>query len=78
MLYPTDVNKIQRTTSAIHDASDLTLFVRGASLASVFGRAWTGQPDTDAAIEPVVSAIKSIVAVWCGGRTLVDMEAFAL
>ena len=62
---------------AVQTPRDLTLFVRKGSLDTVFGRAWKDHPDPAAATGPVVEAIKSMVAMWCRGRPLVDIETFA-
>lgn len=62
----------------VQSARDLTLFVREASLESVFGRAYTNQDDKDAASKLVVDTLKTLVVMWCSGRTLVDIEAWIL
>lgn len=57
---------------------DLTLLVRDASLNTVFGRAYTNQVDKDAGSQIILGALKSLVGMWCGGKTLVEIEAWLL
>lgn len=63
--------------ATIRTPQDLMLFVRPGSLNTVFGRAWKDHPDPAAAFGPVVEAIKTMVEMWCSGRTLVDIQSFA-
>jgi superfamily II DNA/RNA helicase len=58
--------------------SDLTIFVREVALESVFGRAFTNTTKSDARAKRILRALKTLVSMWCGGRTLVDIEAWLL
>ena len=60
---------------AVQSQRDLAILVRESSLNSVFGRAYEGKPRTTATI---VGALKTVVGMWCAGRTLVDIEAWLL
>jgi len=55
--------------------SDLTLFARPAALDAVFGRAYQ---DGNASACLILSALKKLVEMWCGGITLVEIEAWLL
>jgi superfamily II DNA/RNA helicase len=55
--------------------SDLTLFVRPAALDAVFGRAYQ---DSDASAQVILSALHTLVEMWCAGVTLVEMEVWLL
>ena len=57
---------------------DLTLLVRETSLNTVFGRAYTNQVNKDAGSQIILGALKSLVGMWCGGKTLVEIEAWLL
>ena len=61
----------------VHSPQDLLLSVRSNSLETVFGRAWKDHPDQATAVGPVVEAIKTMVEMWCSGKTLVDIQSFA-
>ncbi|AJE45654.1 DEAD/DEAH box helicase [Celeribacter indicus] len=58
--------------------SDLKLFVRGSSLEAVFGRAWSKPLDRNKAFADVLNALKHITRMWCGGKTIVEIEAHLL
>ncbi|WP_047997077.1 DEAD/DEAH box helicase [Puniceibacterium sp. IMCC21224] len=64
--------------SAVKSPKDLTLFIRKASLDTVFNRSWKNHPDPAAATGPVVEAIKTMASMWCAGRSLIEIEAFVL
>lgn len=64
--------------TAIQSPRDLTMFVRSGSLDTVFGRAWKNHSDPAAATGPVVGAIQSMVAMWCAGRPIIEIEDFVL
>ncbi|WP_244608913.1 hypothetical protein [Bradyrhizobium sp. SUTN9-2] len=53
---------------------DLTIFVREAALESVFGRAYTNTTAPKATAKRILHALQTLVSMWCGGRTLVDIE----
>jgi len=55
---------------------DLTIFVRETSLESVFGRAYTNPTKPKATAMRILGALKTLVSMWCGGRTLVDIVAW--
>jgi hypothetical protein len=59
-------------------SADLTLLVRETSLKTVFGRAYTNQADMDAGSQIIVGALKSLVGMWCGGKSLVVIEIWLL
>jgi len=57
---------------------DLTIFVREAALESVFGRAYTNTTKPQATAKRILGALQTLVSMWCGGRTLVEIEAWLL
>jgi hypothetical protein len=57
---------------------DLTIFVRETALESVFGRAYTNTTKPEATAKRILGALKTLVSMWCGGRTLVEIEAWLL
>lgn len=57
---------------------DLTIFVREAALESVFGRAYTNTTAPKATAKRILDALQTLVSMWCGGRTLVEIEAWLL
>lgn len=57
---------------------DLTIFVREAALESVFGRAYTNTTKPRATAKRILGALRTLVSMWCGGRTLVEIEAWLL
>jgi superfamily II DNA/RNA helicase len=57
---------------------DLTIFVRETALESVFGRAYTNTTAPKATAKRILRALKKLVSMWCGGRTLVEIEAWLL
>ena len=63
--------------TTVQSPQDLLLFLRSGSLDTVFGRAWKDHPDPTAAFGPVVEAIKTMVDMWCTGKTLVEIQDFA-
>lgn len=63
---------------SVKSSADLTLFVRETSLKKVFGRAYTNQADKDAGSQIILGALKSMVEMWCGGESLVEIETWLL
>jgi superfamily II DNA/RNA helicase len=57
---------------------DLTIFVRQAALESVFGRSYTNTTKPKATAKRTLGAIKTLVSMWCGGRTLIEIEDWLL
>jgi superfamily II DNA/RNA helicase len=57
---------------------DLTIFVRETALEAVFGRAYTNTTKPKATAKRILGALKTLVSMWCGGRTLVEIEAWLL
>ena len=57
---------------------DLTIFVREAALESVFGRAYTNTTRPKTTAKRILGALKTLVSMWCAGRTLVEIEAWLL
>ncbi|MBE9013851.1 DEAD/DEAH box helicase, partial [Pseudanabaenaceae cyanobacterium LEGE 13415] len=57
---------------------DLTIFVRETALESVFGRAYTNTTIPKATAKRILGALKTLVSMWCAGRTLVEIEAWLL
>lgn len=57
---------------------DLTIFVRETALESVFNRAYTNTTNPEATAKRILGALKTLVSMWCGGRTLVEIEAWLL
>ncbi|MBP6018375.1 MAG: DEAD/DEAH box helicase [Burkholderiaceae bacterium] len=57
---------------------DLTIFVRETALESVFGRAYTNTTDDEVTARIILDALKTLVSMWCGGRTLVEIEEWLL
>lgn len=57
---------------------DLTIFVRETALESVFGRAYTNTTKPKATAKRILGALQTLVSMWCGGRTLVEIEAWLL
>lgn len=57
---------------------DLTIFVRETALESVFGRAYSNTTKPEATARRILGAFQILVSMWCGGRTLVEMEAWLL
>ena len=57
---------------------DLTIFARETALESVFGRAYTNTNKPNATAKRILGALKTLVSMWCGGRTLVEIEAWLL
>ncbi|WP_370141955.1 hypothetical protein [Bradyrhizobium yuanmingense] len=57
---------------------DLTIFLREAALESVFGRAYTNTTAPKATAKRILHALQTLVSMWCGGRTLVGIEAWLL
>ncbi|WP_353391430.1 DEAD/DEAH box helicase [Ruegeria sp. HU-ET01832] len=62
--------------TTVQSSQDLLLLIRPNSLDTVFGRAWKDHPDPDAAVGPVIGAIKTMVEMWCSGKSLVDIQTF--
>lgn len=62
----------------VKSSADLTLLVRETSLKTVFGRAYTNHVDKDAGSLIILDALKVLVEMWCGGKTLVEIEAWLL
>ncbi|CAN1576271.1 DEXHc_Ski2 domain containing protein [Paracoccaceae bacterium] len=63
---------------SIRTPSDLTLFVREASMETVFGRAYKNQAERDELTKLLVEALKTLIEKWCSGRPLVDIESWLL
>lgn len=57
---------------------DLTIFVRQAALESVFGRAYTNTTNPKATAKKILEALKTLVSMWCAGRTLIEIEVWLL
>lgn len=57
---------------------DLTIFVREAALETVFGRAYSNNSKPKATARLILQALKTLVAMWCGGRSLVEIEEWLL
>lgn len=57
---------------------DLTIFVKEAAVESVFGRAYTNTSKLEATATGIIEALKTLVSMWCGGRTLVEIETWLL
>nr|WP_256432912.1 DEAD/DEAH box helicase [Novosphingobium sp. SG751A] len=57
---------------------DLTIFVREGALESVFGRAYSNTTKPRATAKRILGALKTLVSMWCEGRTLVEIEAWLL
>lgn len=62
----------------ITSPEDLSLLVRETSLKTVFGRAYSNQVDKNIGSQIIVEALKSLVLMWCGGKTLVEIETWLL
>jgi len=62
--------------TVVDKPQDLLLFVRSNSLDTVFGRAWKDHPDQATAVGPLVEAIKTMVEMWCLGKSLVEIQTF--
>lgn len=63
---------------AVSNHKELTLFIRETSLESVFGRAYKNQIDKDASTYLILDALKTLVQMWCSGKTLVEIEEWIL
>ena len=57
---------------------DLTIFVRGTALESVFGRAYSNTSNPKETARLILEALKTLVSMWCGGRSLVEIEEWLL
>ncbi|ATF93800.1 DEAD/DEAH box helicase [Cedecea neteri] len=57
---------------------DLTIFVRQAALESVFGRSYTNTTKPKATSKRILGALKTLVSMWCSGRTLIEIEDWLL
>lgn len=57
---------------------DLAIFVRETALESVFGRAYTNTTKPKATAKLILGALRTLVSMWCGGHTLVEIEAWLL
>lgn len=62
----------------VTSSADLLMLVREASLETVFGRAYKNQVDKDAGSQIILAALKELVRMWCGGKTLVEIETWLL
>lgn len=60
------------------DPLDLTIFVRETALESVFGRSYTNTTTPKATAKRILCALQTLVSMWCGGKTLVEIEAWLL
>ncbi len=57
---------------------DIGIFVRETALDSVFGRAYTNSTKPKATARRTLGALQHLTAMWCGGRTLVEIEEWLL
>lgn len=57
---------------------DLKVFVRESAIESVFGRAYTNTVLPELAAKRILGALKALASMWCGGSTLVEIEAWVL
>lgn len=57
---------------------DLTIFVRQTALESVFGRSYTNTTKPRASSKRILRALKTLVSMWCAGRTLIEIEHWLL
>ncbi len=57
---------------------NLTLFLRETALESVFARSFTNTDKPKATAKRILAALKTLVSMWCGGCTLVEIEAWLL
>jgi hypothetical protein len=62
----------------VTSSADLTLLVRDTSLQTVFGRAYSNQVDKDAGSLIILGALKALIEMWCGGKSLVEIETWLL
>ena len=62
----------------VKSGDDLTLFIRETSLESVFGRAYKNQTNKDTSTALILNALKTLVEMWCSGKTLVEIETWIL
>jgi superfamily II DNA/RNA helicase len=60
------------------DPLDLAIFVRETALERVFGRAYTNTTKPEATAKLILGALQTLVSMWCGGKTLVEIEAWLL
>ncbi|XHS00620.1 hypothetical protein ACFB49_22190 [Sphingomonas sp. DBB INV C78] len=52
--------------------------MRETALESVFGRAYTNSTKPKATARRTLGALRDLTAMWCGGRTLVEIEEWLL
>jgi superfamily II DNA/RNA helicase len=57
---------------------DLTIFVRETALESVFGKAYSNTTKPKETARLILKALKALVAMWCGGQSLVEIEEWLL
>ncbi|PCD02449.1 DEAD/DEAH box helicase [Sphingomonas spermidinifaciens] len=57
---------------------DISIFMRETALESVFGRAYTNSTKPKATARRTLGALRDLTAMWCGGRTLVEIEEWLL
>ncbi|WP_368889323.1 DEAD/DEAH box helicase [Morganella morganii] len=57
---------------------DLTIFVRQTALESVFGRSYTNTTEPKATSKRILGALKTLISMWCAGRTLIEIEDWLL
>ena len=57
---------------------DIGVFMRETALESVFGRAYTNSTKPKATARRTIEALQHLIAMWCGGRTLVEIEEWLL
>lgn len=60
------------------DPQDLPIFLRESALESVFARAFTNTDRPKATAKRILTALKTLVSMWCGGCTLVEIEDWLL
>lgn len=57
---------------------DIDIFMRETALESVFGRAYTNSTNPKEKALRTLKALQHLTAMWCGGRTLVEIEEWLL
>ena len=57
---------------------DLTIFVLEAALNSVFGRAYSNNSEPKATARLILQALKTLISMWCSGKSLVVIEEWLL
>lgn len=57
---------------------DLTIFVRETALEAVFGKSYSNTTKSKKTASLMLKALKTLVTLWCGGHSLVNMEKWLL